>query len=115
MQMNAEEDKGVIFFESCINLKWQKHTSIEAIPVPFELFDELPGYFRVSDGTRGLCMRLPLRRDLTGLPICAPRFTGSDRHVRARVVSAQEAYRVHSGSTVPTGTGAQLAVLYGSL
>lgn len=38
---------GVIFFETVINLKWQKHTFIECIPVPFEQFDELPAYFRV--------------------------------------------------------------------
>lgn len=47
MQMNAEEGKGVVFFESCINLKQQRHTTIEAVPVPWELFDVLPGYFQV--------------------------------------------------------------------
>ncbi len=40
-----EFDKGVVFFESCISLKAQKHTTIEAIPVSYDLFDELPGYF----------------------------------------------------------------------
>ncbi|KAK4046461.1 Pre-mRNA-splicing factor cwf19 [Microbotryomycetes sp. JL201] len=58
MQMNASEhDKGVIFFESCINLKHQRHTSIECIPVPFDLFDELPSYFKASllTNRRGLC------------------------------------------------------------
>lgn len=45
MQMFAEEDKGVVFFESCISLKHQKHTCIEAVPVPFDLFDEIPAYF----------------------------------------------------------------------
>ncbi|KAI5475283.1 cell cycle control protein, Cwf19 [Pseudohyphozyma bogoriensis] len=45
MQMFAEEDKGVFFFESCISLKNQRHTWIEAIPVSFDLFDELPAYF----------------------------------------------------------------------
>ncbi|KAL8293038.1 hypothetical protein RQP46_000732 [Phenoliferia psychrophenolica] len=45
MQLFAEEDKGVVFFESCISLKHQKHTCIEAIPVPFDLFDEIPAYF----------------------------------------------------------------------
>ncbi|KAM0790527.1 hypothetical protein ACM66B_003397 [Microbotryomycetes sp. NB124-2] len=52
MQMNASEhDKGVVFFESCINLKHQKHTSIECLPVPFELFDELPSYFKEAIDT----------------------------------------------------------------
>jgi hypothetical protein len=48
MQMFAQEDKGVVFFESVISLKHQKHTCFEAVPVPFELFDLLPGYFQVS-------------------------------------------------------------------
>lgn len=47
MQMFATEDRGVVFFESVINLKSQRHTCIEAIPLPFELFDEIPGYFQV--------------------------------------------------------------------
>lgn len=51
MQMFAEEDKGVVFFESCISLKHQKHTCIEAVPVPFDLFDEIPAYFAVSRST----------------------------------------------------------------
>jgi hypothetical protein len=47
MRMFAEEDKGVVFFETVISLKPQKHTFIECIPVPWEHFDELPAYFRV--------------------------------------------------------------------
>ncbi|KAM0753560.1 hypothetical protein T439DRAFT_341984 [Meredithblackwellia eburnea MCA 4105] len=45
MQMFAEEDKGVIFFESYINPKHQRHCCIEAIPIAFDLFDQIPGYF----------------------------------------------------------------------
>lgn len=52
MQLYAEEDKGVVFFESAINLKHQKHTCIEAVPIPFDLFDEIPAYFSVSDDFR---------------------------------------------------------------
>ena len=47
MRMFAEEDKGVIFFETVISLKKQKHTCIECVPVPWEQFDLLPGYFKV--------------------------------------------------------------------
>jgi len=47
MKMFHEEDKGVVFFETVISLKWQKHTYIECIPVPYEHFEELPGYFKV--------------------------------------------------------------------
>lgn len=45
MQMAAEEDKGVLFFESCINLRNQRHTCIEAVPLPYDVFDAMPGYF----------------------------------------------------------------------
>ena len=47
MQMYAEEDKGVVFYETVISLKWQKHSVIECVPVPWEHFDVLPGYFKV--------------------------------------------------------------------
>ena len=87
MQMFAEQDKGVIFFESCINLKHQKHTCIEAIPVPFELFDELPAYFQVCPPSCPPCSALTLT-------------TGSDRQLGARMVSAQEAHRLHSRPTL---------------
>jgi hypothetical protein len=47
MQMYSEEDKGVIFYETVLSLKWQKHSVIECVPVPWEQFDVLPGYFKV--------------------------------------------------------------------
>jgi hypothetical protein len=47
MKMYSEEDKGVIFYETVISLKWQKHSVIECVPVPWEQFDVLPGYFKV--------------------------------------------------------------------
>lgn len=48
MRMFSEEDKGVVFYETVISLKQQKHTVIECVPVPWEEFETLPGYFRVS-------------------------------------------------------------------
>lgn len=45
--MYSEEDKGVVFYETVISLKWQKHSVIECVPVPWEQFDILPGYFKV--------------------------------------------------------------------
>ncbi|KAF8644514.1 hypothetical protein AX16_008391 [Volvariella volvacea WC 439] len=48
MRMYAEEDKGVIFYETVINLKWQKHTYIECVPVAWEHYEVLPGYFKQS-------------------------------------------------------------------
>jgi len=48
MRMHAEDDKGVVFYETVITLKWQKHSVIECVPVPWEQFDVLPGYFKES-------------------------------------------------------------------
>lgn len=47
MQMFANEDKGVVFFETIVSHKYQNHSYIEAVPVPFDLFDQLPIYFSV--------------------------------------------------------------------
>ncbi|KAI6027408.1 CwfJ C-terminus 1-domain-containing protein-like protein [Pisolithus microcarpus] len=48
MKMFAEEDKGVVFYETVINLKWQKHTFIECVPLPWEQYDDIPQYFKES-------------------------------------------------------------------
>ncbi|KAF9257518.1 hypothetical protein L218DRAFT_965294 [Marasmius fiardii PR-910] len=48
MRMFAEEDKGVVFYETVISLKWQKHTCIECVPLPWDQFEILPGYFKES-------------------------------------------------------------------
>ncbi|KAG6845123.1 hypothetical protein H0H87_000550 [Tephrocybe sp. NHM501043] len=48
MRMFAEEDKGVVFHETVITLKWQKHTVIECVPLPWEQFELIPGYFKES-------------------------------------------------------------------
>ena len=47
MRMYAEDDKGVVFYETVTTLKWQLHSVIECVPVPWEQFDILPGYFKV--------------------------------------------------------------------
>src|SRR6266436_7093066 len=39
MRMFAEEDKGVIFYETVITLKGQKHTYIECVPLPWEQYE----------------------------------------------------------------------------
>lgn len=49
MRMYVEEDKGVVFYETIINIKWQKHTYIECVPVPWNIFELLPAYFKVRD------------------------------------------------------------------
>ncbi|THH31174.1 hypothetical protein EUX98_g3001 [Antrodiella citrinella] len=48
MRMFAEDDKGVIFYETVISLKAQKHTVIECVPLPWEHFDDIPAYFKES-------------------------------------------------------------------
>lgn len=48
MRMYAEEDKGVVFYETVVSLKHQKHTYIECVPLPWEYFEEIPAYFRES-------------------------------------------------------------------
>ena len=51
MRMCAEEDKGVVFYETVINIKWQKHTVIECVPLPWDLFEQVPAYFKVCTTT----------------------------------------------------------------
>ncbi|KAG8982810.1 hypothetical protein FRB90_006539 [Tulasnella sp. 427] len=48
MKMYFEQEKGVIFYETVISLKSQRHTAIECVPVPMELFEDLPAYFKES-------------------------------------------------------------------
>ncbi|KAI0632175.1 CwfJ C-terminus 1-domain-containing protein-like protein [Trametes polyzona] len=48
MRMFAEEDKGVVFYETVLTIKAQKHTYIECVPVPWEHFELIPGYFKES-------------------------------------------------------------------
>jgi hypothetical protein len=48
MRMFADDDKGVVFYETVISLKWQKHTVIECVPLPWEQFEDIPQYFKVS-------------------------------------------------------------------
>ncbi|KAF7297774.1 Complexed with Cdc5 protein cwf19 [Mycena kentingensis (nom. inval.)] len=48
MRMFADEDKGVIFYETVISLKGQKHTFIECVPLPWEQFEDIPQYFKES-------------------------------------------------------------------
>ncbi|KII90551.1 hypothetical protein PLICRDRAFT_52280 [Plicaturopsis crispa FD-325 SS-3] len=48
MRMYADEDKGVVFYETVINLKWQAHTCIECVPLPWDQFEEIPAYFKES-------------------------------------------------------------------
>ncbi|GBE84892.1 CwfJ C-terminus 1-domain-containing protein-like protein [Sparassis latifolia] len=48
MRMFAEDDKGVVFYETVLSLKGQKHSFIECVPLPWAQFEQLPGYFKES-------------------------------------------------------------------
>lgn len=48
MKMFAARDQGVIFMETVLNLRQQRHSVIECVPVPWNVFDDAPAYFRVS-------------------------------------------------------------------
>jgi hypothetical protein len=80
MKTLMQMDNGVVFFETIISLKHQKHTCIEAVPVPFDVFDQLPAYFQVccfvSPSIRGFSTTLLKQLTLNGL--CA---TGRDREL----------------------------------
>lgn len=50
MRMHAKDNKGVIFFETIPSFRQQRHTYIEAVPVPFAQFQDCPAYFKVGQG-----------------------------------------------------------------
>ncbi|PFH53394.1 hypothetical protein AMATHDRAFT_84030 [Amanita thiersii Skay4041] len=48
MRMFSEQDKGAVFYETVISLRKQAHTVIECVPLPWEQYDVIPGYFKES-------------------------------------------------------------------
>lgn len=44
--MFHEKGQGVVFMETVINLRSQRHTVIEAIPMPFGDYQDAPAYFK---------------------------------------------------------------------
>ncbi|KAG9304760.1 hypothetical protein G9A89_003934 [Geosiphon pyriformis] len=46
IQMFDEANRGVIFMETVVNLGWQKHTVIECIPMPLDLVEDAPAFFK---------------------------------------------------------------------
>ncbi|KAI8069877.1 CwfJ C-terminus 1-domain-containing protein-like protein [Gongronella butleri] len=46
MQMYHAKQCGVIFMETVTNLRSQRHTMIEAIPVPYGVYEDAPAYFK---------------------------------------------------------------------
>lgn len=46
--MFADQDQGVVFYETVLGFKQQRHTFIEAVPLPWDLYEDAPAYFRES-------------------------------------------------------------------
>jgi hypothetical protein len=51
MRMFAQQNKGVVFFETCLSFRQQMHTYIEAVPLPVNEYSDAPAYFKVGDVT----------------------------------------------------------------
>ncbi|TXT07480.1 hypothetical protein VHUM_03200 [Vanrija humicola] len=48
MRMFAAENKGVVFYETILSFRQQRHTMIECVPLPADQFADAPAYFRES-------------------------------------------------------------------
>lgn len=46
IQQAADKQQGVVFYETVTSLKHQRHTCIEAVPLPHDVISALPGNFR---------------------------------------------------------------------
>ncbi|KAG2212917.1 hypothetical protein INT46_010473 [Mucor plumbeus] len=46
MKMFHEQGKGVVFMETVLNLRQQRHAVIEAIPIPYGVYEDAPAYFK---------------------------------------------------------------------
>ncbi|KAL0075210.1 CwfJ C-terminus 1-domain-containing protein-like protein [Phycomyces blakesleeanus] len=46
LQMFHVQNKGVIFMETVTNIRGHRHTVIEAIPVPYGVYEDMPAYFK---------------------------------------------------------------------
>jgi hypothetical protein len=103
MRMYAEEDKGVVFYETVITLKWQRHSVIECVPVPWEHFDILPGYFKVC-----ILGKVP--------PLFSTICVGVYLDERSGMVAAQKANRLlHSPRWIPPNDGSQPSIFHGPI
>ena len=80
MRMFAEEDKGVVFYETVLTIKAQRHTYIECVPLPWEQFELIPGYFKVRSRLVPFC-----RQDAQSIL-----SAGIHPHVGNGVVTTQE-------------------------
>ena len=103
--MFNEEGRGVVFYETVLNFKWQKHTCIECVPVPYDLFEQLPGYFKVR-----------LLRQLSYRACRLKGTLGIYPHVRNGMVSTQKVDRLFCKTRrFSTFHGPKPALFHGSV
>jgi len=103
MRMFASEDKGVFFYETILNLKQQRHTVIECVPVPWNTFEDLPAYFKVSN-----CSFLVTYIADQG----GPSFVGIHPRIRVRMVAAPQGHRLQRAPRrFPSRYGTQPTIL----
>lgn len=48
LRMAVSKNQSMVFFETVLSLRMQKHTFIEAVPIPNDVFPQVPGYFYVA-------------------------------------------------------------------
>ncbi|WFD33044.1 Pre-mRNA-splicing factor cwf19 [Malassezia sp. CBS 17886] len=48
IRMAAARGASMVFFETVVSLRQQKHTYIEAVPLPADVFQEIPAYFKTA-------------------------------------------------------------------
>ncbi|WFC99379.1 Pre-mRNA-splicing factor cwf19 [Malassezia yamatoensis] len=48
IRMAASRGQTMVFFETVLSIRQQKHTYIEAVPIPNDVFAELPAYFKTA-------------------------------------------------------------------
>ena len=66
MRIFAEDDKGVIFYETVMSLKKQRHTFIECVPLPWDKYEVIPGYFKVCKNCEVLILYIVLNQFYCG-------------------------------------------------
>ncbi|WFD06962.1 Pre-mRNA-splicing factor cwf19 [Malassezia vespertilionis] len=47
-RMAAARNQSMLFFETVLSFRQQKHTYLEAVPIPLDLFQEIPAYFKTA-------------------------------------------------------------------
>lgn len=102
LQLAAADSKRYVFYETVLSLRQQRHTVIECVPVPMDLFDTLPGLFHQelqqvegewSQHSKAIAFspQRPLRRSLVAqLPYFAVLFDHKGEKGYGHVIEGQD-------------------------